>query len=350
MKQLNHILESIVFVSGRAVEIKDIADKIGVSAKDILETAREMQKTYSEENGIQLLIFNNKLQFSSNPAYAEQVEAVLNPIKERELSRAMLEVCAIIAYKQPITRLEIEELRGVNSDYAINLLSKHNVIEVVGRKDAIGKPLLFGTTDEFLKRFQLQSLNDLPDYDELLSRIQVLHTPSSTDLFHKDEYDPEQDEELNRVNHSLEEAAATEEKTVAGSEEPPQTAPPDLIQMPEVESVLPVAESPVLPEEVQVEPVKELLPTEEATQTLIQDNPDLQTAEKPDEEEIPEFLRGESFEIATADEEEIVGEEGDEIPDFLRGETTYMIAADDLEEETEEIPEFLKGEKYIEIK
>lgn len=335
MKQLNHILEAIVFVSGRAVGINDIADKIGVSAKEILETAKDMQKIYSGENGIQLLIFNNKLQFSSNPDYAEHVEAVLNPIKERELSRAMLEVCAIIAYKQPITRLEIEELRGVNSDYAINLLSKHNVIEVVGRKDAIGKPLLFGTTDEFLKRFQLQSLNDLPDYDALLSRIQVLHSPSSTDLFHKDEYDPSQDEELNGVNIASAEVAATAEN--AGSE-PDQTTE----NREDSDNAL-FAEN----EENREQISEENEETDTHNEQGIPDSEMLMTIE----DEIPDFLKGESFEIATAEENMQDNEADDEIPDFLKGETSYKIIADDTTDEAnEDIPDFLKGEDYIEIK
>lgn len=114
------------------------------------------------------------MQFSSNPAYADAVAKVLNPIKEKELSSATLETVAIIAYKQPVTRLELEEIRGVNCDYVIQVLLKHNLIEVVGRKDAVGKPLLFGTTDEFLKRFQISSIQDLPDYEQLLDSIKVI--------------------------------------------------------------------------------------------------------------------------------------------------------------------------------
>ena len=86
----------------------------------------------------------------------------------------MLETLSIIAYKQPITRLEIEEIRGVDCTYAVQNLSKMNLIEVVGKKDAVGKPLLFGTTDEFLKRFSLNDLDDLPDYESLADRIETI--------------------------------------------------------------------------------------------------------------------------------------------------------------------------------
>lgn len=103
MEKLTNIIESIVYVSGNAVEIKDIAEKLGVPEKEILKSVKELQERYSGASGLHLLMFNKKLQFSSNPDYADQVAAVLNPIRERELSRSMLETAAIIAYKQPVT-------------------------------------------------------------------------------------------------------------------------------------------------------------------------------------------------------------------------------------------------------
>ena len=102
----------------------------------------------------------------------------------------MLEVAAIIAYKQPVTRIDLEELRGSNSEFALQNLLKLGVIEVVGRKDSVGKPVLFGTTDEFLKRFQISSLEELPDYEELMEKIVKMRSPTndSSYLFEKDEY------------------------------------------------------------------------------------------------------------------------------------------------------------------
>ena len=87
-----------------------------------------------------------------------------------------METVAIIAYKQPVTRLEIENIRGSSSDYAIQLLQSNNLIEVVGRKDTVGKPLLFGTTESFFFRFELESIESLPNYEELLDRIRVIHS------------------------------------------------------------------------------------------------------------------------------------------------------------------------------
>ncbi len=201
-----NIIESVLFVSGVAVSCKDIAEKSNCSEKDVLSAAKLLQEKYSGESGIHLLIFNKKLQFCSNPDYAEQVSNVLNPIKERELSKSMLEVAAIIAYKQPVTRIDLEELRGSNSEFALQNLLKLGVIEVVGRKDTVGKPVLFGTTDEFLKRFQISSLDELPDYDELIDRIAKLKSPTenSSYLFEKEEYIEEDSE-----NNFIEELAPT---------------------------------------------------------------------------------------------------------------------------------------------
>ena len=189
LEKLTNIIESILFVSGTQVAISDIADKLEVSEKDILSAVELLKEKYSNESGIQLLKFNKKLQFCSNPKYSEQVSSVLNPIKERELSKSMLEVAAIIAYKQPVTRIDLEEIRG-NSEYAVQKLLELGVIEPVGRKDAVGKPVLFGTTDKFLKRFQISSLDELPDYDELINKIQLIRGNKQEEdyLYHKDTY------------------------------------------------------------------------------------------------------------------------------------------------------------------
>jgi len=203
-EKLTNIIESILFVSGTQVAISDIAEKLELTEKQITEAVKALKEKYSDASGIQLLQFNKKLQFSSNPAYADDVSAVLNPIKEKELSKSMLEVAAIIAYKQPVTRIDLEEIRG-NSEYAVQKLLELGVIEPVGRKDAVGRPVMFGTTDKFLKRFQISSLDELPDYEELINRIQLIHGPADTEsyLYTKDVY--------------VDEAAATADETTADS-------------------------------------------------------------------------------------------------------------------------------------
>lgn len=194
---LANIIESILFVSGKEVAVKDISEKLEVTDGEVLNAAKSLQEKYGAESGVNLLIFNKKLQFCSNPANAESVANVLNPIRERELSKSMLEAAAIIAYKQPVTRLELDQIRGCNSDYALQNLLKLEVVEVVGRKDVIGKPLLYGTTDKFLKRFQISSLDELPDYDDLMNKIKLLHGDDGDNyLFKKDVYDETKDPEF----------------------------------------------------------------------------------------------------------------------------------------------------------
>ena len=217
METLANIIESILFVSGKEVAVKDISEKLEVSDKEVLAAAKKLQEKYDDKSGIQLLIFNKKLQFCSNAKYAEDVATVLNPIKERELSKSMLEVAAIIAYKQPVTRIDLEEIRGCNSEYAIQNLLKLEVIEVVGRKDAVGKPVLFGTTDKFLKRFQISSLDELPDYDELMDKIKLIHGGDDNYLFRKDEYVEEDDVEP--IQGEINTQGLQEETAVASSQD-----------------------------------------------------------------------------------------------------------------------------------
>lgn len=169
-------LEGLLFLAGDGVSIDDIVGHFDLTEKDINDAIDALAKKYNDACGINVVRYKRKVQFSTNPALADQISEILNPIRERSLTKAALETVAIIAYKQPITRTEIEHIRGVNSDYAIDLLESNNLIEVVGRKDAIGKPLLFGTTDKFLKRFGLTQISDLPNYETLLERIQVVNS------------------------------------------------------------------------------------------------------------------------------------------------------------------------------
>ena len=171
---LKEVILSILFVSGDGIEKSFIAEKLQLSDKEVSKAIEELKMEYNGDKGIHIIEYKNKVQLASNPNYANYISDVLNPIREKSLTRAALETLAIIAYKQPITKLEIEDIRRVNSDYAVQILIDQNMIEVVGRKDAVGKPLLFGTTENFLKRFNIKDLNELPDYEELLERIATI--------------------------------------------------------------------------------------------------------------------------------------------------------------------------------
>lgn len=192
MEHLAEIVESILFVAGGAVDVSEITSKLGCTKKEIDKACGELEKKYGNGSGISFLRFGTKLQLSTNSDYAEAVASVMNPIREKQLSRATLETLSIIAYKQPTTRLEIEDIRGVSSDYAINLLLEHKLIEIVGRRETVGRPVEFGTTDEFLKRFDLHSLDDLPDYNELVERIAQTREKENEKLYREFEVPDEE--------------------------------------------------------------------------------------------------------------------------------------------------------------
>ncbi len=179
---LKEVILSILFVSGDGIEKSFIAEKLQLSDKEVSKAIEELKMEYNGDKGIHIIEYKNKVQLASNPNYANYISDVLNPIREKSLTRAALETLAIIAYKQPITKLEIEDIRRVNSDYAVQILIDQNMIEVVGRKDAVGKPLLFGTTENFLKRFNIKDVSGLPDYDELLERIKTLRAEDDAEI------------------------------------------------------------------------------------------------------------------------------------------------------------------------
>ena len=169
------IIEAIVFASGKGIAKTEILEKMDITKKRLDAIVEDLKEKYApEKGGIVFLENAGTLRFVTAPDVGEQVAEVLKPLKERELSRSLLEVMAIVAYKQPVTRLEIDDIRSANSDYAITMLLKNNLITVVGRKDAIGRPLLYGTTDEFLVKFQLGDLSELPSVKEVQERIKVI--------------------------------------------------------------------------------------------------------------------------------------------------------------------------------
>ena len=180
------IIEAIVFASGKGITKKEILEKLDITKRRLDAICEDLAEKYApEKGGIVFLVTNDTLRFVTAPDVGEQVAEVLKPLKERELSRSLLEVMAIVAYKQPVTRLEIDDIRSANSDYAISMLLKANLIEVVGRKDAVGRPLLYGTTEDFLVKFQLSDLSALPSLKEVQDRIKVIEDsmPKSLELF-----------------------------------------------------------------------------------------------------------------------------------------------------------------------
>ena len=196
MEKLTNIIEAILFASGDAVPEDLLREKLEITKRELDTAVRQLEKRYSDDCGIRLLHFNHKLQFATNPDYKDTVSLALRPIREKEFTRTILECAAIIAYKQPITRTELETVRGVNSDYAITTLMSLDMIYPCGRKETAGKPVLYATTDNFLKRFKLKSLAELPDYEELMKRIAELNATNELEsnyLYEKDVYNPDED-------------------------------------------------------------------------------------------------------------------------------------------------------------
>ena len=163
IKETEAAIEPILFAMGGSVELPRIARAIGVDEKTTGRIIRNMMDRYQEENrGIQIIELENSFQMCTKKEYYQYlINIALHPQKPA-LSDVMLETLSIIAYKQPITKIEVEKIRGVKSDHAVNKLVEYGLVEEVGRLDAPGRPILFGTTEEFLRRFSVPSIDDLP--------------------------------------------------------------------------------------------------------------------------------------------------------------------------------------------
>ncbi len=214
MENIDNVVEAIIFASGTPIAKADICQKVPeLTTQKLNSIVKTLSKRYSEDCGIVLAEFNGKLQFMSNPKYGDAVADVLTPLKEKELTKTLLEVLSTIAYKQPITRLEIDDMRGgTNSEYALSGLLKAGLVEAVGRKDTVGRPLLYGTTDEFLKKFQLSDVSDLPDYSEVLEKLMLINNETQATLFHTRSI-------LNDENGEQIEEAAVDLESSEGAEE-----------------------------------------------------------------------------------------------------------------------------------
>ena len=167
MTELAKIIEAILFVSGEPVQLGAVARALEVTELEVSAAADELASDYDyNRRGICLKRFGSHIQLSTRPDYAPQIEKLLQPIQKQSLSQAALETLAVVAYKQPVTRLDIEAVRGVKCDYSVQSLMNKGLIEEVGRKETLGRPILYGTTDASLSHFGLTSLEDLPQPPE----------------------------------------------------------------------------------------------------------------------------------------------------------------------------------------
>jgi len=163
------IIEVLLFVAGEPISLNKISQILGIKPAIVLNLILELKKEYLEaQKGIDIIEIANGYQMCTRYEYSPWINRLKKQRKVNKLSPLALESLAIIAYKQPITRIEIDNIRGVNSMGVIQTLLEKKLIKIVGRKDAPGKPLLYGTTSEFLKTFGLSDISALPQIDELV--------------------------------------------------------------------------------------------------------------------------------------------------------------------------------------
>lgn len=160
------IIEAMLFASGNVVSCGDIADVLNVDVKDVKKFVSSINSRFDEENRpITIREIDGGFQMCTKPKYHEYIRKIQEKKPKKALSQSAMETLAIVAYKQPITRVEVEKIRGVNSDHALNTLAEFGLIEDIGRADLPGRPLLYSTTQEFLRKFGYKSLKDLPEFN-----------------------------------------------------------------------------------------------------------------------------------------------------------------------------------------
>ena len=170
--KIENAIEAILYAAGYPVKYEKIAEVLGLTVADVKLMMEHMSPLYNggeSKRGISLLMFDETAQLCTKEEYAPYIKEALGIRQGGNLSSSSMEVLAIVAYNQPATRAYIDAIRGVDSNYAVNSLIDKNLIECTGRLDAPGRPMLYGTTDKFLRVFGLNSLSELPVTETLVS-------------------------------------------------------------------------------------------------------------------------------------------------------------------------------------
>jgi len=182
-KTIKAAFESMMFVWGEPLDAKVAAEVFNIDFKEAYGYFKELEKEYEQEGrGIRIIETEKKFQFATASENNEYIERLCTPSKEKRLSQAALEVLAIIAYKQPVTKGEIESIRGIKCDRVIEGLTKKVLICEVGRSGGIGRPILYGTTFEFLQNFGYKTLDELPDIEDIENAVQNEEELSNLDF------------------------------------------------------------------------------------------------------------------------------------------------------------------------
>ena len=162
MDDLRAKIEAILFVAGEPVAVGDLAHALNLTAMEMTAALEGMREYLDANSGMKLNYFGSQVQLSIQPQYTSAVEALLNPVQRMPLSAAVMETLSIIAYRQPVTKSEIEAVRGVKCDYSVQSLLNKGLIQELGRRETLGRPMLYGTTDAFLRHFGIEDLSQLP--------------------------------------------------------------------------------------------------------------------------------------------------------------------------------------------
>jgi len=156
-------IEAILFVVGEPVLVSELSKALSVDLKKLNHALKELKDEYDfQQRGFSLRFFGSHVQLTTRELYSEDVVHLLQPVQRQTLSQAMMETLAVVAYKQPVTKADVEQIRGVKCDYSVATLVNKGLICEVGRKETLGRPILYGTTDQFLQHFGISSLEDLP--------------------------------------------------------------------------------------------------------------------------------------------------------------------------------------------
>ncbi|MDD6190426.1 MAG: SMC-Scp complex subunit ScpB [Firmicutes bacterium] len=163
-QRIKSAIESMMFVWGQPLDVKDVANIFNEDKMEIYSLCKELQEEYEQEGrGIVIREVNKSFQFVTRKENIDYIERLCTPVKKKKLSQSALETLAIVAYRQPVTKGEIESIRGIRCDRVIDGLMEKGLVADVGRADTVGRPILYGTTDEFLKQFGFTSLKELPE-------------------------------------------------------------------------------------------------------------------------------------------------------------------------------------------
>ena len=174
--EIPRILEAILFVAGEPVAVADLAQALEVSEMEIMHAVEELQRE-CERRGVTIHRYGDHLRMETRPEYAPYVERLLQPVQRQTLSQTAMETLAVIAYRQPVTKGEVEQVRGVKCDYSVQSLLHKGLIREAGRKEALGRPILYATTDRFLEHFGISDIRELPPLPDVQEKVDEPLTP-----------------------------------------------------------------------------------------------------------------------------------------------------------------------------